>query len=69
MKVMKKNDILDENRMQLLKREIEILRSIKDAHPFVLNLIGVMETQVRMMCVMHAQKLRSQYKHKPKFRH
>jgi len=50
---MKKEEIIDENWMKLLKGETQILRRIRDAHPFVLNLIGVMETQVCMWCIRH----------------
>jgi len=46
MKIMKKEDIIEKNWIQFLRREIQIMHSIKDAHPFILNLIGVMQTQV-----------------------
>lgn len=47
MKVLKKELILKRKRMELLKTETQIMYDIEDGHPFLLNLITVMETQVR----------------------
>jgi serine/threonine protein kinase len=46
MKVLKKEDIIEKNWMQRFRRETRIMNSIKHAHPFILNLIGVTQTQV-----------------------
>jgi hypothetical protein len=46
LKVMKKEDLVENDWMELLSTETEILHSIKGAHPFILNLIGVIQTQV-----------------------
>jgi hypothetical protein len=46
MKIMKKEVIIKNDQMQRLKREIGIMRSIKDAHPFILNLVSVVQTKV-----------------------
>jgi len=45
-RIMKKEAIIENNRMQGLQREIWIMYSIRDAHPFILNVMGILETQV-----------------------
>jgi hypothetical protein len=48
MKIMKKEEIIEKKLLQILKRETQIMESIKGAHPFILNLNGVIQTQVSM---------------------
>jgi hypothetical protein len=47
-KIMKMEEIIEKKGLQLLINELTIMRDIKDAHPFVLNIIGVIQKQVSM---------------------
>jgi len=46
MKIMKKEDMIEHKWMPLIKREVQIMRIITDSHPFILNLIAVIQTMV-----------------------
>jgi len=46
MKIMKKEDMIEHKWMPLIKREVQIMRIITDSHPFILNLIAVIQTKV-----------------------
>jgi len=70
MKIMKKEEIIKNNLIHLLKRETRILHLIKDAHPFILNLVGVIQTQVSTQSKLvrlfktPVHKFRVQFTHK-----